>query len=127
MRRLTIDDAARIFAVLPNDTGWAIEFAGTHWVVDVVDERTRQLQELTGGPAGRTSGGTIKAPMPGLVLRVEVEEGQQLEAGEGVIVLEAMKMENEITAPGGGVVSAVHVAEGQTVEKGAPLVDLGEA
>jgi biotin carboxyl carrier protein len=64
--------------------------------------------------------------MPGLVVRVEVEPGQRLDAGAGVVVLEAMKMENEIATPGPGVVKAVHVKEGQAVEKGAPLVEVVE-
>jgi pyruvate carboxylase subunit B len=62
--------------------------------------------------------------MPGLVLRLEVEVGQRVETGAGVVVLEAMKMENEIRAAGPGVVRAVHVVVGQAVEKGAPLVEL---
>jgi pyruvate carboxylase subunit B len=64
--------------------------------------------------------------MPGLVLRVEVEAGQIVEAGTGVVVLEAMKMENEIKAPAPGVVKVVHVSEGQAVDKGVPLVEITE-
>jgi pyruvate carboxylase subunit B len=63
--------------------------------------------------------------MPGLVLRVEVEVGQPVVPGSGLVVLEAMKMENEIRAPGPGRVRAVLVKAGQTVEKGSPLVELG--
>ncbi|PYP72390.1 MAG: hypothetical protein DMD36_02390 [Gemmatimonadetes bacterium] len=62
--------------------------------------------------------------MPGLVVRVEVTEGQRVEAGAGLVVVEAMKMENELRAPRPSVVAAVHVGVGQTVEKGAPLVTL---
>jgi pyruvate carboxylase subunit B len=64
--------------------------------------------------------------MPGLVLRLEVEVGQRVEPGAGVVVLEAMKMENEIKAPGGGVIAAIHVAAGQAVEKGTPLLEIRE-
>jgi biotin carboxyl carrier protein len=62
--------------------------------------------------------------MPGLVLRLEVSVGATVRAGQGLIVLEAMKMENEIKAGLAGVVKAIHVAPGQAVEKGAPLVEL---
>lgn len=126
MRRLVVGDVAHVLAILPDEAGWEIEHVGTRWMVSVVDERTRQLQELTGEGANRI-GGVIKAPMPGLVLVIEVEEGQHVEEGQGVVVLEAMKMENEIKAAGGGVVTAIHVEPGQPVEKGAPLITIGEA
>jgi biotin carboxyl carrier protein len=61
--------------------------------------------------------------MPGLVVRLEVEPGQTLPPGAGVLVLEAMKMENEIRSPGGGRVKAVLVRPGQAVEKGQVLVE----
>ena len=66
--------------------------------------------------------GEIRAPMPGLVLRVAVSEGQAVEAGETLVVLEAMKMENAIKAPAAGTVERVAVEAGQAVEKGAVLV-----
>src|SRR6266853_1523136 len=69
-------------------------------------------------------GGTVRAPMPGLVVRIEVAEGQQVDAGAGLVVVEAMKMENELRAPRPGTVQTVHVAVGQAVEKGASLVTL---
>ena len=62
--------------------------------------------------------------MPGLVVRVEVAVGQRVEPGAGLVVVEAMKMENELRAPRAGVVREVHVAAGQAVERGAPLVTL---
>jgi pyruvate carboxylase subunit B len=64
--------------------------------------------------------------MPGLVLRLEVETGQRIEAGAGLLVLEAMKMENEIRAPVGGVVERIQVGAGQAVEKGAVLIEIAE-
>jgi pyruvate carboxylase subunit B len=62
--------------------------------------------------------------MPGMVVRVEVEVGQRVDAGAGLVVVEAMKMENEIRASRPGVVAEVHVGVGQPVEKGAPLVTI---
>ena len=62
--------------------------------------------------------------MPGLVVRVEVTIGQAVEAGTGLVVVEAMKMENELRAPHRGVVQQIHVSAGERVEKGAPLVTL---
>ncbi len=106
---------------------WALGVVGERVEVDVVDERTRQIQALTGGRVAASPAGTIRAPMPGLVVRVEVEPGQRVDAGAGLVVVEAMKMENELRAPGAGVVAAVHVVPGQVVERGAALVTLESA
>jgi biotin carboxyl carrier protein len=62
--------------------------------------------------------------MPGLVVRVQVEAGQEVVAGAPLVVLEAMKMENQLKAPGPGRVSEVRVAAGQVVEKGQVLIRL---
>ncbi|HJP60192.1 MAG TPA: acetyl-CoA carboxylase biotin carboxyl carrier protein subunit, partial [Gemmatimonadaceae bacterium] len=66
----------------------------------------------------------IVAPMPGLIVRVNVAPGDAVEAGQGVVVMEAMKMENELRATGPGKVRSVEVAPGVAVEKGALLVAL---
>ena len=66
----------------------------------------------------------VHAPMPGLVLRVLVEVGEEVEAGQGVVVLEAMKMENELTAPAAGTVAAVHAAPGDAVAKNELLIEV---
>ena len=106
---------------------WALGAVGERFEVEVVDDRTRQIEALTGRER-RTAGtgGVIKAPMPGLVVRVEVTAGQQVEAGAGLVVVEAMKMENELRAPHAGTVVRVHVAPGDRVEKAAPLVTLSQ-
>jgi len=103
---------------------WALGVVGERVEIDVIDERTRQIQALTGQRPTPASGGVVKAPMPGLVVRVEVQEGQRVDAGAGLVVVEAMKMENELRAPRPGVVSRIHVKPGQTVDKGVPLVTL---
>lgn len=126
LRQLVVNGQARTFAMTRGTDGWKVQCAGRWWPVAVLDERTRQVRELTGQRAKHAAGGLIKAPMPGLVLRVEVEVGQRVEQGAGLVVLEAMKMENEIKTPGPGVVQAIHVAAGQAVEKGMPLVAVGE-
>lgn len=72
-------------------------------------------------PAGAT---TVEAPLPGNVWKVLVKEGQEVKEGDVLIILEAMKMENEIYAPANGVVAAVHVNEGASVNGGDVLVSL---
>jgi biotin carboxyl carrier protein len=103
---------------------WTMGFQGESWPAEVVDERTRHIRSLTGSGEEKKGGGQLKAPMPGLVIRVDVVAGQAVAAGASVVVLEAMKMQNELRAPiGGGVVAAVRVQPGQAVEKGQILVD----
>jgi biotin carboxyl carrier protein len=100
---------------------WELTLVGRRFTAEVIDERTRTIREMTGG-ANVTVDKNVKAPMPGLVTRIEVEVGQAVRAGEGLVVVEAMKMENELKAPADGVVTRIEVAPGQTVEKGAVLV-----
>jgi biotin carboxyl carrier protein len=108
----------------PVGAHWVVSALGERRDVSVVDERTRQIQELTGEKVPSLSSGVVRAPMPGLVVRVEVNVGDRVAAGAGLVVVEAMKMENELRATVRGVVAAVHVTPGQPVEKGTPLVTL---
>lgn len=66
----------------------------------------------------------IKAPMPGLILEVQVKEGQEVKEGDYLLVLEAMKMENTLTAPRDGIVKSVSVKKGQTVDKNQLLIEM---
>ncbi|HEU4699841.1 MAG TPA: biotin/lipoyl-containing protein [Gemmatimonadales bacterium] len=106
---------------------WTVGLAGEPWEAEVLDERTRYIRSLTGGGAQKAGAAALKAPMPGLVVRVLVEPDQAVAAGAGVVVLEAMKMENELKAQGPGTVKAVLVRPGQAVEKGATLVEFEPA
>ncbi len=104
--------------------GVALVVRGVPFEVTVQDERAARLASLTAG-AGRASGAaTLKAPMPGLVVRVHAVVGASVQKGEPLVVLQAMKMENELAAPRGGTVKQVAVTSGQTVEHGQVLVVL---
>ena len=74
--------------------------------------------------ASLAAGEPVKAPMPGVVLKVQVQQGQAVKAGQVLVILEAMKMENEIAAPTHGTVAQIVAAKGASVESGAPLVIL---
>ncbi|MEX2570751.1 MAG: acetyl-CoA carboxylase biotin carboxyl carrier protein subunit [Gemmatimonadota bacterium] len=102
---------------------WAVALGGRALEVEVLDERTRTIREMTGGAETETDK-VIAAPMPGLVVRVEVEVGQRVVAGQGLVVVEAMKMENELKAPSDGTVASIQVAAGDAVEKSAVLLVL---
>ncbi len=105
---------------------WALGAVGERVEVTAVDEQAR-LAPTRPGPRSSPKGGTVVAPMPGLVVRIEVAVGQRVEAGAGLVVVEAMKMENELRAARAGVIETVHVTAGQAVEKGAPLVTITSA
>ncbi|MDN6640613.1 MAG: biotin/lipoyl-binding protein [Tetragenococcus sp.] len=85
-------------------------------------QSTKQEQPAPAPSSG--SGQNVTAPMPGNIFKVLVQPGQSVKEGDTVVVLEAMKMENEIVAPADGTISAVHVKEGQSVEADDILFEL---
>ena len=125
VRQVLLGGASWMLLVEPAGRGrWDLGWRGDRWEAEVVDERTRHIRSLTGAGQVRTGGGVLKAPMPGLVVRVLVDAGQRVQEGQGMVVLEAMKMENELKAQSAGVVQGVLVTPGQAVEKGQGLVEL---
>jgi len=100
----------------------AVQIGGRGLIGSAVDARTKAL--ALGGGSGA---GLVSTAMPGVVVRVLVKPGQAVAAGDAVIVVEAMKMENELKAPIGGTVEHVHVHPGQAVESGAALVTIADA
>ena len=120
---LLVDGASWILPIESAGTGrWVIQRWGDRFELEVVDERTRHIRSLIGEGKAASGPAALKAPMPGLVVRVLVQPGDQVAAGQGLVVLEAMKMENELKAPGPGVVEAVSAEPGRAVEKGTVLV-----
>lgn len=97
---------------------------GYRFEAEALDERTRSIRDLSAASAGPSGPAPIIAPMPGLIVRVNVSVGDRVEAGQGLVVMEAMKMENELRATAAGTVKSVEVAPGTAVEKGALLVGL---
>jgi acetyl/propionyl-CoA carboxylase alpha subunit len=97
---------------------------GFRFQVEALDERTRAIRDMTAASARDTGPRPLIAPMPGLVVRVNVREGDQVQQGQGLVVMEAMKMENELRATSSGVVKTVHARPGTAVDKGAVLIEL---
>ena len=124
VRQLLLDSRAEALAVDALGNGrWAITLAGERWEMEVLDERTRHIRSLTSGGNQARGPAALKAPMPGLVVRVQVEAGATVAVGSGVVVLEAMKMENELRAASAATVRTVRVKPGEAVEKGQVLVE----
>lgn len=105
---------------------WGFHVAGRTLLAEVVDERTRAIREMTGAAAATAGPRPLKAPMPGLVVKVEVAAGDVVAPGQGLVIVEAMKMENELRAETAARVRTVHVAAGEPVEKGQVLMDFEE-
>jgi biotin carboxyl carrier protein len=124
VRQLLLEGRSEAMAIEPAGSGrWTITRRGDRSEVEVIDERTRHIRSLTSGSDRARPPTALRAPMPGLVVRVQVEAGQPVVTGAGVVVLEAMKMENELRASAAGTVRVVRVRSGEVVEKGQVLVE----
>ncbi len=105
--------------------GYEILLLGEQYRAQVEDEFRRRLMAGRERPAPPAGDATVKAPIPGLIVKVEVKEGDEIREGQPLVILEAMKMENEIRAPRPGTVQRVHIRPGQSVEQGEVLITLG--
>lgn len=99
-----------------------VTLAGYHYATEIEDERERAAHIAE--RAASRGGGVVKSVMPGVVVEILVAPGDEVEAGQPLLILEAMKMQNEISAPGGGRVKTIHVEAGSAVAGGANLVTL---
>jgi biotin carboxyl carrier protein len=142
--RISVDGAEQLVDARPLRPGtWSLVIAGRSYVVDL-DHRRTGIAALVGdscamlqvedalhkrlaraaGTRPAAHGEVLRAPIAGKVVKVLVAVGDQVAAGAAVIVLEAMKMENELAAERGGTVSAIHKAAGQAVDTGDLLVEI---
>jgi biotin carboxyl carrier protein len=118
---LIVDGESYEAGIVRQQDGYTVAIGGATFDVELRDAARgagASARPRAAGPVG------IKAPMPGKVVRVLAVVGQQVQAGEGLLVMEAMKMENELKAPRAGRVREVHVSERQAVETGALLLVL---
>jgi biotin carboxyl carrier protein len=97
---------------------------GQRYDAEALDSRARAIRDMQASVAKPAGPAPLRAPMPGLIVQLRVQPGDRVAAGDGLVVMEAMKMENELRAPAAGTVRAVHVSVGSAVEKGALLVEL---
>lgn len=121
-----IDNSSYDISFSYADPAVLLNFRNRHFNIEVLDERRMRMRRVQSdldisGPE------IIKTSMPGKVVKVLVEAGQTVEPGAGVIIIEAMKMENEIRCRNGGKVKAIHVNAGQAVEGGVVLIEIEPA
>ena len=105
---------------------WELDLDGRHVAAEVLDARADRVRRLTASAGGRREVVALTAPMPGLVVRVAVREGDVVQRGDTVMIVEAMKMENELRATGAARVKRVLAAPDQAVEKGQVLIEYGK-
>ena len=110
--------------VQPTGAGLEVLLQGQLHVVHVEDERQRKLRESSGGPVVRSGEFNLNAPMAGLIVAVPVEEGQTVAKGQDLVILESMKMHNELKAPRDATVTRVRVRAGDNVKQNQVLVTL---
>jgi biotin carboxyl carrier protein len=126
VRIVTIGDAVhRVVVRRGAQRGdYTLSVDGYRFDAEALDERTsaiRELSKLSAKAAGPTP---LTAPMPGLIVRINVKVGDRVGQGQGLVVMEAMKMENELRASAAGIVKHVHATVGSAVEKGMVLIEM---
>jgi biotin carboxyl carrier protein len=126
VRMVTIgDEVHRVIARRGSARGrYTLWLDGFRHEVEALDERTRAIRELAAASAGPSGPAPVVAPMPGMIVRITAEVGDQVQPGQGLVVMEAMKMENELRTTAAGTVRAILVQPGMAVEKGAILLEL---
>ena len=110
--------------VRESDEGWQVLLRGRLYPVKVEDEREKRLRAAAGGGVAESGEYHLKAPMPGLVVAIPVEEGQQVKKGQVLLILESMKMQNELKSPRDGTVNRIKVRAGESVEQKQPLLSV---
>ena len=121
---LLIDGVSYTATVFERD-GVSVVEVGGEWYEIAVEDQTRHIIRTHGGAVGGARSRTLTAPLPGKISRVAVGPGDTVQAGETLLVIEAMKMENEFKAVGAGTVAEVRVTVGQAVNAGDVLIVMG--
>jgi biotin carboxyl carrier protein len=103
--------------VYPEENQWQVLLRGTLYNVQVEDEREKRLRAASGRGVAPTAEFHLKAPMPGMVVTIPVQEGDTVQKGDVLVILESMKMQNELRAPRKGTVTRIRVKNGDSVEQ----------
>lgn len=114
---LVIDGKSYEAYVYEGEDEWQVLLLGHQYPVKVEDEREKRLKAAAGGTVSEGGEFLLKAPMPGLVVSIAVQQDQPVTKGQVLVVLESMKMQNELRSPRAGHISRVRVKNGDTVEQ----------
>ena len=121
---MLFDGASHELLIGADRFNYNVTLYGEQFQIQVEDERTRRLnagRRMTSESSGNAS---VNAPIPGLVVKVLVEVGSEVVEDQPLVILEAMKMENEIRSPRAGTITKIEVSSGQRVEQNSPLIVL---
>lgn len=121
---LILDGKSYESYVYPDDEGWQVLLRGRQFQVKVEDEREKRLKAAAGGGVAEGGEFHLKAPMPGLVVAIPVSEGQEVKKGQVLVILESMKMQNELKSPRDGTISHIKVKAGESVEQKQILLNM---
>ena len=121
---LIVDGKSHEAYVQEGDDNWQVLMRGRLYPVKVEDEREKRLRAAGGGGVAETGEYHLKAPMPGLVVAVPVVEGQEVKKGQVLLILESMKMQNELKSPRDGKISRIRVKPGESVEQRQALLSV---
>ncbi len=121
---LILDHESLMFWIEREQEGYHAHCLGRDFNIMVEDEKSRRLKKILKAGGGKSITGTVNASMPGMIVKIIVEPEQKVKKGEGLVIVEAMKMENEITSPLDGTVKEIKVAPQQAVEKGETLLTI---
>lgn len=110
--------------VYPGEEKLEVLLMGRQFPVRVEDEREKRLRAAAGGSVPEAGEFYLKSPMPGMVVSIPVEEGQAVEKGQVLVILESMKMQNELKAPRAGTVHRIRVRAGESVEQKQTLLSV---
>ena len=122
LRWLVLGDRKTELMAAPGQDAVGLALDGLEFRAEVLDEARARLASLTGARTATHARRELRAPMPGLLIKVLCQAGDAVEAGQPLVVLQAMKMENELSLPRGGTVRSVAATPGQSVEQGQVLV-----
>lgn len=121
---MLIDGKSYEAYVYAGEEEWQVLLLGRQYPVRVEDEREKRLKSAAGGKVQESGEFHLKAPMPGLVVAIPVEENQQVEKGQVLVILESMKMQNELKSPRAGTVQRIKVKPGESVEQRQTLLSV---
>ena len=121
---LIVDGRSHESYIYQGDENWQVLLRGRLYPVTVEDEREMRLRAAAGGRVAETGEFHLRAPMPGLVVAVPVTEGQEVKKGEVILILESMKMQNELKAPRDGTIGRIRVRPGESVEQKQTLLSV---